>query len=126
MLLGSIMLIDSPAPYMRISVPAILGATAATTGFFVLLVGAAVRAQRGRPQTGKEGLLGMVGVARTRLAPGGLIFVQGAIWSAEASEGVEVGEPVEVVAIEGLKLKVQKVKTNPAAGLARPDTRAAG
>ncbi|MGH7363043.1 MAG: NfeD family protein [Candidatus Methylomirabilales bacterium] len=126
MLLGSIMLIDSPAPYMRISVSAILGATAATTAFFVLLVGAAVRAQRGRPQTGKEGLLGTVGVARTRLAPGGLVFVQGAIWSAEASEVVESGEPVEVVAINGLKLKVQKVKSDPAAGLGRPDAPAAG
>jgi membrane-bound serine protease (ClpP class) len=126
MLLGSIMLIDSPAPYMRISVSAILGATAATTAFFVLLVGAAVRAQRGSPKTGKEGLLGTVGVARTRLTPGGLVFVQGAIWSAEASESVEVGEPVEVVAIDGLKLKVQKVKTDPAAGLGRPDAPAAG
>lgn len=126
MLLGSMMLIDSPAPYMRISVSAILGATAATTAFFVLLVGAAVRAQRGSPKTGKEGLLGTVGVARTRLAPGGLVFVQGAIWSAEAAEVVESGEPVEVVAIDGLKLKVQKVKTDPAAGLARPDSPAAG
>lgn len=126
MVLGSIMLIDSPAPYLRISLSAIVGATAATTAFFVLLMGAAFRAQQGKPQTGKEGLLGTVGVARTRLAPGGLVFVQGAIWSAEASEAVEVGEPVEVMAIDGLKLKVQKVKTGPATGLARPDTPAAG
>jgi membrane-bound serine protease (ClpP class) len=126
MVLGSIMLIDSPAPYLRISVSAIVGATAATTAFFVLLMGAAVRAQRGTPQTGKEGLLGTVGVARTRLTPGGLVFVQGAIWSAEASEVVEVGEQVEVVGIDGLKLTVRKVKTDPAARLARPDAPATG
>jgi membrane-bound serine protease (ClpP class) len=126
MLLGSIMLIDSPAPYMRISISAIVGATAATTAFFVLLVGAAVRAQAGKPKTGKEGLLGMVGVARTRLAPSGLVFVHGAIWSAEAPEAVEVGEPVEVVAVDGLRLKVQKVKAGPAAGVARPDAPGAG
>ncbi|MBI4390948.1 MAG: nodulation protein NfeD [candidate division NC10 bacterium] len=126
MVLGSIMLIDSPAPYLRIPLSAILAATAGTTAFFVLLVGAGVRAQRGKLTTGKEGLLGMVGVARTRLAPGGLVFVQGAIWSAEASEVVEVGEQVEVVGIDGLKLKVQKVKTDPAARLARPDAPATG
>ncbi len=126
MLLGSIMLIDTPVPYMRISISAILGATAATAAFFVLLVGAAVRAQRGRPQTGKEGLLGTVGVARTRLSPGGLVFVQGAIWSAEASEAVEVGEAVQVVAIDGLKLKVEKAKAEPAAAAARPGAPAAG
>jgi membrane-bound serine protease (ClpP class) len=126
MLLGSIMLIDTPVPYMRVSLSAILGATGATAAFFVLVMGAAIRAQRGRPQTGKEGLLGTVGVARTRLAPGGLVFVQGAIWSAEGSESVEVGEPVEVVAIDGLKLKVQKVKTDSAAGLTRPEAPAAG
>lgn len=126
MVLGSIMLIDSPAPYLRIPLSAILAATAGTTGFFVLLVGAGVRAQRGKLTTGKEGLLGTVGVARTRLTPGGLVFVQGAIWSAEASEVVEVGEQVEVVGIDGLKLKVQKVKTDPAARLARPDAPATG
>lgn len=126
MVLGSIMLIDTPVPYMRISLSAIFGATAATAAFFVLLVGAAVRAQRGRPQTGKEGLLGTVGVARTRLSPGGLVFVQGAIWSAEASEAVEVGEAVQVVAIDGLKLKVEKAKTEPAAAAARPGAPAAG
>jgi membrane-bound ClpP family serine protease len=65
-------------------------------------------------------------VARTRLAPGGLVFVQGAIWSADASEVVEVGEQVEVVGIDGLRLKVRKVKTDPAAGLARPESPAAG
>jgi membrane-bound serine protease (ClpP class) len=126
MILGSIMLIDSPAPYLRISYSAILGATAATTAFFVLVMGAAIRAQRGKPQTGKEGLVGAVGVARTRLQPGGLIFVQGAIWSAEASETVEIGEPVEVVGIDGLKLKVKSVKVDSAAGVTRPDAPAAG
>jgi membrane-bound serine protease (ClpP class) len=126
MVLGSIMLIDTPVPYMHISVSAIFGATAATAAFFVLLVGAAVRAQRGRPQTGKEGLLGTVGVARTRLSPGGLVFVQGAIWSAEASEAVEVGEAVQVVAIDGLKLTVEKAKAKPAAAAARPGAPAAG
>lgn len=126
MVLGSIMLIDSPAPYLRLSLSAILGATAATTAFFVLLMGAAFRAQQGKPQTGKEGLVGTVGVARTRLTPGGLVFVQGAIWSAEASETVEVGEPVEVVGIDGLKLKVKRVRTDSAAGVTRPDAPAAG
>ncbi len=126
MVLGSIMLIDTPVPYMRISLSAIFGATAATAAFFVLLVGAAVRAQRGRPQTGKEGLLGTVGVARTRLSPGGLVFVQGAIWSAEASEAVEVGEAVQVVAIDGLKLTVEKAKAKAAAAAARPGAPAAG
>jgi membrane-bound serine protease (ClpP class) len=126
MLLGSIMLIDTPVPYMRISLSAIFGATAATAGFFVFLVGAAVRAQRGKPQTGKEGLMGTVGVARTRLQPDGLVFVQGAIWSAEATGAVEVGEQVEVVAIDGLKLKVQRVKADSAAAAARPGAPAAG
>lgn len=109
MILGSLMLIDSPAPFLQISLSAILGVTAATTAFFVFAIGAVFRAHRRQPATGREGLVGQAGVARTRLKPDGLIFIRGEIWNATCAEGVEPGEQVQVTAVTGLKLKVKKL-----------------
>ncbi|MGH7351494.1 MAG: NfeD family protein [Candidatus Methylomirabilales bacterium] len=109
MILGSLMLIDSPAPFLQISLSAILGVTAATTAFFVFAIGAVFRAHRRQPATGREGLVGQVGVARTRLNPDGLIFIRGEIWNATCAEGAEPGEQVQVTAVAGLKLKVKKL-----------------
>ncbi|MGH7404995.1 MAG: NfeD family protein [Candidatus Methylomirabilales bacterium] len=109
MILGSLMLIDSPAPFLQISLSAILGVTAATTAFFVFAIGAVFRAHRRQPATGREGLVGQVGVARTRLNPDGLIFIRGEIWNATCADGAEPGEQVQVAAVAGLKLKVKKL-----------------
>jgi membrane-bound serine protease (ClpP class) len=109
MILGSLMLIDSPAPFLQISLSAILGVTAATTAFFVFAIGAVFRAHRRQPATGREGLVGQVGVARTRLDPDGLIFIRGEIWNATCAEGAESGEQVQVTSVAGLKLNVKKL-----------------
>jgi membrane-bound serine protease (ClpP class) len=110
MILGSLMLIDAPTPYMRISLWAILGTAGSTALFFLFVVGAGVKALRARTVTGTEGLIGEVGVVRTRLAPRGQIFLRGEIWTAEAEGEVEPGESVRVVGIVGLTLRVVPVQ----------------
>jgi membrane protein implicated in regulation of membrane protease activity len=42
---------------------------------------------------------------------GGRVFIEGEIWKAVCETPVEAGQPVEIVGIEGLTLKV-KPKTN--------------
>jgi membrane-bound serine protease (ClpP class) len=110
MILGSMMLIDTPAPYMRISLGAILGTAAATALFFVFVVGAGVKALRTRTTTGQEGLIGEVGVVRTRLAPRGQIFLRGEIWNAEGEGELEPGESVRVTGMDGLTLRVVPIQ----------------
>jgi len=110
MILGSLMLIKSPAPFLQISLSAILSSTAATAAFFFFVVAKGLKAQRLRPTTGKEGLLGERGVARSRLAPEGQVFVRGELWSATSEEVVEPGEKVVVDEVAALKLKVKKAK----------------
>jgi membrane-bound serine protease (ClpP class) len=108
--IGSIMLFDSPAPFLRASFTVIIPTVLATAGFFVFVVAAALRAQLARPTTGSEGIVGEIGVAKTRLAPEGKIFVHGEWWNAYADEGIEPEEKVRVLKNEGLKLKVERVK----------------
>jgi len=108
MILGSIMLIRSPAPFMRISLPAILITTAATAAFFTFLVTMALRAQRQKTTTGAEGLIGQIGTVRTPLKPEGSILVGGELWSAQCEEGAEPGDKVRVRGLKGLMLFVSK------------------
>jgi membrane-bound serine protease (ClpP class) len=110
MILGSMMLINTPAPYMRISLGAIIGTAVATAAFFLFVVGAGVRALRSKTTTGMEGLVGEIGVVRSRLAPRGQIFLRGELWSAEGEGEVEVGQSVRVTGVDGLTLRVVHVE----------------
>ena len=115
MILGSMMLINTPAPYMRISLTAIIGTAAATAVFFLFVVGAGVRALRSRTTTGMEGLIGEIGVVRTRLAPRGQVFLRGELWNAEGDGVVETGESVRITGMDGLTLRVVPVQRATAA-----------
>jgi membrane-bound serine protease (ClpP class) len=108
MLLGSLMLIESPAPYMRISISIIVFVVAATALFFIFAVGMGLRAQRKKATTGEKGMIGMRGVARTKLDPEGSVFVHGEIWKAVADQTIKKGEKIKVVGVEDLTLKVTK------------------
>lgn len=56
--------------------------------------------------TGIESLVGQTGRAVTTLDPDGQVRVRGQLWSAHATERVEVGDDVTVTAVDGLKLEV--------------------
>ena len=108
MLLGSMMLIDSPVPALRVSWAVIVPVVAASALLFIVTLTVAIRAQRSRVDTGREGLIGLTGEARTDIGGKGQIFVRGEYWNAWSDEPVAKGEKVTVVAVEGLRLKVKK------------------
>ncbi|MDI6735877.1 MAG: nodulation protein NfeD [bacterium] len=113
MTFGSFMLIDpSAAPFIAVSWKLILSLITATSIFFFICIGAVIRAHRHKITTGKEGIIGETGIAKTRMVKEGLVFAQGEIWTAfvEGEEVIEEGEKVKVVEMEGLKLKVERLK----------------
>ena len=110
MVLGSLLLFESPLPYMRASLTVIIMVVAATTLFFIVAVGLALRARKRKVTTGGRGLMGEVGVARTALKPEGDVFIHGEIWKAEADQPIKKGEKVVVTGVEHLTLKVTKKK----------------
>ena len=107
LVLGSMMLIESPAPYMKISLYLILPAAAGTAAFFLFLVGAGIKAQRKKPTTGKEGLVGEAGVAQSDIKVEGKVFIHGELWDAYSSEEIKKGSEIVVTGVEGLKLIVK-------------------
>ena len=110
MFLGSLMLIESPGPFLKISVSVIIPAIAATVAFFIFAVGAGLRAQLRKPTTGREGLVGERGVATTEIAGTGKVFVHGELWDARSKERISQGEAVVVTAVTGLELEVKRVE----------------
>jgi len=108
--LGSWMLFDPSAPFLRVSLPLSTALALVTAGFFVIIVRAALKARRLPARTGGEAMVGEYALARTRLDPLGQVHIHGEIWSAEVVEGetVEKGEEVEVLEVNGLILKVRR------------------
>jgi membrane-bound serine protease (ClpP class) len=113
MFLGSVMLFRRPAtvfePAMKISLQVIVLATLATAAFFAFAVGLTVKAHRKQATTGREGMIGKVGIALTNLNPSGRVHVHGEIWQARSDTPIEKDQQVKVLAVSGLQLKVEKM-----------------
>ena len=106
--LGALMLFDSPDPAMRVSLRVILPLAVFTGLVFAVAAGLSLRTLRRRPTTGREGMIGARGTAKTALAPKGTVDVHGELWNAVGDAPIAAGDPVEVVAIDGLQLTVRK------------------
>jgi membrane-bound serine protease (ClpP class) len=108
MILGAMMLVDSPLPELRVNPWKLFPVILAFAAFTIALVRLVIQAQRRQPQTGAEGLVGRRGEAETDLDPEGWVVVQGERWRASAPERVSRGERVEIQSVEGLLLRVRK------------------
>ena len=110
LLLGSIMLFQSPDEYMRVSLSVIIPAVLVSAAFFIFAVTMAIRARLAKPTTGKEGLVGEVGTASTTIAPEGKVSIHGEFWNATSEQPIEKGDRVQVIGMIDLKLKVKKIE----------------
>jgi membrane-bound serine protease (ClpP class) len=106
------MLIDaeSTLEVVRISWQVILVIIILTTAFFIFAIGFGIKAQRLKPVTGVEGIIGEIGETISNLEPEGQIRVHGEHWNAESLDGfISQGEKVKVARISNLKLMVHKM-----------------
>ncbi|MGH2951590.1 MAG: NfeD family protein [Solirubrobacterales bacterium] len=62
--------------------------------------------RRYRVTTGAEGLIGARAEVIARCAPLGRVRVRGEIWNARSERPLEVGQPAQVEAVQGLMLLV--------------------
>jgi membrane-bound serine protease (ClpP class) len=109
LVLGTIMLFDSPLAYMRVSWQILISVSGFTVLFFVFAIGMAVRAQQKQPETGAEGIIGEEGVVLKTIEPRGMIKIHGEYWQAESEVRIEQGKRVKVLQFDNKQL-VLKVK----------------
>ena len=108
--IGSLMLIRTPAglEVVEISWKVILATVAMTTFFFAFLLGLGLKAQRRKPITGQEGLIGEIGETVDQLNPEGTIRIHGEIWKATSSVGkIPKNTKIHIVSVKGLELTVE-------------------
>lgn len=108
LLMGSLMLIRSPIPWLRVSLKVILPTVGFTVFFFLVVVQRVVATYRRKPATGMEGIVGEKGEAMEDLDPEGRVFIHGEIWNARAPGGAVKGDEVLVVSAEGMEIEVTK------------------
>lgn len=106
--LGALMLFNRSAPGFDLSLVYIVPATILTALFFMFVVAAGLRAQRNPPQSGREAMIGQhVRALEPIDSRHGRVFIEGETWNAVSDEAINRDELVEVIAIEGLTLKVK-------------------
>jgi membrane-bound serine protease (ClpP class) len=113
MVMGALMLIDSPAPELQLGWPFIVASMIGLGAVTTLLVRLGVRAQMTQPVTGRAGMIDEVGEALGRIGPGspGRVSTHGEIWAATSEEDINEGEQVRVVSIDGMRLTVRRLIT---------------
>ncbi|MEI6128019.1 MAG: nodulation protein NfeD [Pseudomonadota bacterium] len=107
--LGSLMLFNSTAPYLTLSWTVIIPSVACIWLFFVVLIGLVIKAQKKKPVTGLEGLIGLIGEVRVDIDKKGKVFVHGEYWDAQSETPVRKGQRVRVKSAEGMLLTVDKI-----------------
>ena len=113
LVVGLLVLFSRPGveEFGRLSIPLVVSLGLGSALFFAFIIAKGLRAQRARPVTGVEGLIGSIGAARGDLAPEGFVFVQGERWRAIAEDGpVSGGASVQVVGIDGFRLRVRRLQ----------------
>jgi len=109
--LGSLMLVDTTARYLRISFKVVAPVALLTVLFMAAIVAAGLRAQMKRPFSGVEGLVGEEGETRSRVdSQGGQVFVHGEIWKAVSSCPLPPGTKVKVVGVKRLLIEVEPLE----------------
>jgi membrane-bound serine protease (ClpP class) len=109
---GSMMLMDSKAPELQVSLSVILPVVLGLSAIIILLVRLGLAAQRTRPTTGDAGMLGEAGRAIGPIGPGcpGRVQTHGEIWTAKSADVIADGDEVFVKAVEGLTVTVSRAR----------------
>ena len=111
---GSLMLIDSPIPALRVGLSVILPTAVFVAAVIIFLLSRVLRVHRTVPITGAEGLTGEIAEV---LAPvdqdGGKVFVHGEYWDAVSAVPLAPGARVRVAGIDGSRLRVEPEDARP-------------
>lgn len=107
--LGSLMLFESPLPFMQVSLWVVLPMVISITVIFLGAMYYGLKIRHKKPISGAEGLLDETGAANTDIGKEGKVFIDGEYWDAWSDEPIKAGEQVKVLEVSGLRLKVIKI-----------------
>ena len=100
------------APQIESAWGVILVIVVSVVAFYVFAMSTVARSRFSTPTIGREYLIGRRGVAVTEFGPNGHVEIDGARWQAAAHReaGLQVGDAVEIVGVDGLFLEIEPVE----------------
>ena len=106
---GSLILFESDVQFLRLSWEVIVIAVIIVPASFIFIASMGIHAQFRKRATGKEGLVGEVGEAKTDITvSGGTLFVHGEYWNAVSDATIKKGSSVKVMSSKDMIVKVKK------------------
>lgn len=102
---GSVLLLDLKG--YAIPWGLIIGMSAASSIFFLLILGFAVKARKRKVVSGYEALSGSIAIVQNDFKGLGWVKVDGELWKARSPLSLKKGQEVEVIKCEGLELIVR-------------------
>jgi membrane-bound serine protease (ClpP class) len=116
MTLGGLLLINTSFLAEGVNIPLLIITVLVIAAIFLFILRKLIDARHRPFEAGQESMIGAVGTVREPLNPSGMVFVNGALWQATSTSGpLAAGTQVRVVAIEGLRLRVEALQ-QPQAG----------
>jgi membrane-bound serine protease (ClpP class) len=110
LVLGSLLLFDTPEPALRISWRVLIPAVLVVSGFFIVIILMAIKAQLRKHETGIEAMISAEAEAVTDIVNEGKVFLKGQYWKATSANPIKKGTKVKIVKVEGLSLIVEEIK----------------
>ena len=107
LVLGALVLVNSPWPQARIHLFTALSVALPVGVIMVVMLRYVIAAKRRKAVTGEAGMVDSVGVTKTDLGPFGKVLVHGELWDARARQPIAKGTRVRVREVEGLTLVVE-------------------
>lgn len=110
---GSVFLFRTPSGGVAVHPALALMASVSVGGYFWIAVRKALEAMRRPPMQNLDALVGQIGETRTHVHHQGTVYVNGELWSARSACPIPPGQPVRIVAREGLVLHVEPLPESP-------------
>jgi membrane-bound serine protease (ClpP class) len=112
MIAGAMMLVPGPIPQLRIQFMTTVAVTLPVAAITVFLVRLVYLSYQKKSVTGRESMVGELGIARTDIAGHGKVFVHGEYWNAASDNPIPNGSRVRITKVQGLKIHVEQVETS--------------
>ncbi|MGA2780471.1 MAG: nodulation protein NfeD [Smithella sp.] len=110
LIMGSLLLFDTTEPALRLSLQVLIPAILVASGFFIVVIWLAIKAQLRKHSTGVEAMAGTEAEVVTDIDNEGKVFLRGEYWKATSEKPIKKGAKVKVVKVEGLSLTVEEIK----------------
>ena len=109
--IGSVILMDTDVPGFGIDPGLVAGFALSSAAFFILAAGLIFKSRQHPVVSGKEEMIGLVGVALDDFTGTGMVRIHSENWRASCEQRLRKNEKVMVTAIDGLLLQVIPIQT---------------